>query len=373
MSTAQKTTTDPDGQQGNGGPPTTPPTTPPTPSPTPSPTPPGPNPPQPPTPSWRGCTSGLPQKWSATAAWRQSVQRSRIMFLDELLRLELTDDASKQEREFLINDLLEDANRASTQKVGLRKWWWGTEVERAWARLNEVEERTVDLLPQEELLARAADTSARGGFYLKTDDKRLQDLEALRMKAAKSDPPAPPAGLRPSIVEVLRATHTQSERANQEARYLRNRLLIASAASLLFAVLLVAAQWRLPDAAFAGSISNWHGPAWAYLVVLMLFGGVGALFTAIPALSRIPSDFGPFNLPLQQALLKIVFGPLVAVIGLAILATNAVHVGPPATWPALLLIAVVFGAGQHAVTRYVDQRADEILTAVVPSPKSQTS
>jgi hypothetical protein len=86
-----------------------------------------------------------------------------------------------------------------------------------------------------------------------------------------------------------------------------------------------------------------------------------------------PSDFSPFNLPMQQALLKIVFGPLVAVVRIAILSTHALHVAPPGTWPALLLLAVMFGAGQQAVTRYVDHRAGEILAVTAPSPTRKTT
>lgn len=61
-----------------------------------------------------------------------------------------------------------------------------------------------------------------------------------------------------------------------------------------------------------------------HLLIVMIFGGVGALFTAIPAVSKIPSDYGPFNLPMQQALLKMVFGPLVAVIGLAVIGNDEI-------------------------------------------------
>jgi hypothetical protein len=39
----------------------------------------------------------------------------------------------------------------------------------------------------------------------------------------------------------------------------------------------------------------------------------------------------------------------------------------PKTWAGIVLLAVVFGAGQQAVTRYVDQRASEILTAAAGS------
>jgi hypothetical protein len=105
----------------------------------------------------------------------------------------------------------------------------------------------------------------------------------------------------------------------------------------------------------------------------MLFGAVGALFTAIPAVSGIPTNFGPFNLPLQQGLLKIAFGPLVAVIGLALMGNGIGPIKPPQTVSELLLLAVIFGAGQHAVTRYVDKRAGQILTAASPTAPTTTT
>jgi hypothetical protein len=296
------------------------------------------------------------------------------MLLCDLCRLNLTDKCQQEERTFLITELLEDADAASNEKVGFRKWWWGTEIERAMARLYEVGQRTVDLLPDCELLARAAFACERGSRYLRHDDKRLQDLEALRMRAAMVNPPRPTAGLRSAVVEVLRATSAQSDRTNQEARYFRNRLLIASVLCFLFAVAIVVVQWRLgEDERLLVPPKDWHGSAWQFLVAVMTFGGVGALFTAIPAMANVPSDFSPFNLPYPQALLKIVFGPLIAVIGIAILSSATALHPAPGTWSALLLFAVAFGAGQQAVTRYVDHRADAILAAVAPSQALKTT
>ncbi len=313
--------------------------------------------------SWRGFRSGLPQKWSYSAPWRQEVQRRRITLLDELARLELQ-GAQQESRAYLINDLLADANVASGEKVTLRKWWWGTEIERAWSRLREVEERTVHLLPDPELPACAANAARPGNSYLDANDPGLQHLQVLR---AQQDPPPSTDELRSSIVAVLRAAHDKADHVNREARYLRNRLLIASALSVLFAVAIVLAQSSLKGVSFLDKADRWDGSGWSYLVVVMLFGGVGAMFTAIPAISKIPSNFGPFNLPLQQGLLKIAFGPLVAVVGIALLSTGVSPQIVPQTLPSLLLMAALFGAGQHAVTRYVDQRAEQILTAGSPT------
>src|SRR6478672_9180377 len=182
--------------------------------------------------SWRGLGSGLRQSWSHSAPWRQEVQRRRITLLDELARLELH-GAQQEVRAYLINDLLEDANVASGEKVTLRKWWWGTEIERAWARLREVDEQTVHLLPDPELPACVADAARHGNAYLDANDPVLQRLQAL---SARQDPPVSTDELRSSIIRVLRAAHGKADHANREARYLRNRLLIASALSVLFAV-----------------------------------------------------------------------------------------------------------------------------------------
>jgi hypothetical protein len=121
------------------------------------------------------------------------------------------------------------------------------------------------------------------------------------------------------------------------------------------------------------AIAGWHHRAWAFLLVVMIFGSVGALFTTIPAMAKIPLNFSPFNFPYQQALLKILFGPLVAVIGIAILNTGDLPVKAPTSLPTLALYAVFFGAGQHMVTRYVDERAKAILSYPAPAPPRATT
>lgn len=316
--------------------------------------------------AWNGFESGLPKSWRWTSPWRQTVQRHRITLLDDLARLELKNRPDQEQRAFLINSLLSDAGNASQSRVGIRKWWWGTEIERAWARLREVEERTVDLLPDAELTARGTEALACASLHLDSDDKRQKRMQALLADSSHTNA----ADLRPSIIGVLRASHDNSGRSNQEARYLRNRLLLASGVCLFVSAMVLLTQWLFSDDHFLTlPAGTFKGSPWHYLFLVMLFGSVGALFTGIPAMSKVPSDHSPFNLPLQQGLLKMVLGPLVAVVGLLILDADVLHVGSSNTLIGNLFLAVVFGAGQHAVTRYVDQRANEILTAETGSAK----
>lgn len=309
------------------------------------------------------------------------------MMLCDLLRLNLTQQDQIDERAFLVGELLKDANIASREKISFWRWWWGTEIERAWARLHEVGQRTVDLLPEDELLTWAAFATARASDYLKATDPRLERLQELVTQASNSPavkppppapqrpaPPEPPAlALRSAIVEVMRATQRCTDKKSQEARYFRNRLVIASLISFLFTVAIFFVQLQLGNPDLLPAIAGWYHRAWALLLVVMIFGSVGALFTTIPAMAKTPCNFSPFNFPYQQALLKILFGPLVAVIGIAILSAGDLPVKAPTTLPALALYAVFFGAGQHIVTRYVDQRAKDILSGTdPPAPKDAT-
>jgi hypothetical protein len=312
-------------------------------------------------PGWR---LELPKEWMRSAPWRATVHRRRLMLYNDLARLPLSGD--KDAERTALYQLLDDAGVACHATVGLRKWWWGTEVERAWAALREVEERTVDLLPDDELPASATQAVAHAGSYLKADDKRLLHLEALRLEASKTQTAAPVAGMRSAIIEVLRAAHAEADRTNQEARFLRNRVLLASCFSVAFAGLVVLLQGWLGSVSLLDVPENSSVAPWRFLVIVMVLGAVGALFTAIPAMSNTPSDFSPFNLPLQQALLKLSFGPVVALTGFAIVNTEPIEGANPTTWPGVILLAIVFGAGQQAVTRYVDARAADILSAAAP-------
>ncbi|MFF0492622.1 hypothetical protein ACFYTQ_26640 [Nocardia sp. NPDC004068] len=317
----------------------------------------------------------VPSKWKFTAAWRQAVQRRRTMLvgeLDSIDRSHWTNSERTQSAHLLC--LLADANAATQQRVGPLKWWWGTEIERAWARLREVEERIPALLPDAALLRRVDDALAHADVYLPASDRRVTHLNELRQAARDATPrwktplrqrstAVRAAELRSSIVDVLRASHRQADQANQEARHLRNRLILASAASVTFLALVVVAQAWLPEVRFI-SVPPDLAPItpWKFALLIMLFGAIGALFTAIPAMSEVPSDKSPFNLPLQQAFLKIAFGPLVAFIGSAVVRSDFVNTSP-SSWPGLLAIVTALGAGQQAVTKYVDNRAEKILAA----------
>lgn len=300
------------------------------------------------------------------ASWRQAVVTRATR-----LRAELDGVASRTSSIAAAHsELYARLDRAEDHALngpgGALRWWHGTEIELAWGDLRLVEEEMVAHLPDADLDAAAAEAAIHARFAGIGDaDDRLLLLQSLRLARAKDPHRSPPSEIRPAIAEVLRASHDASTRAHVEARLLRNRLFETTAVTVLFATLLVVAQGLTGDTAFVSMPEEWDVAPWIQLLVAMLFGMVGALFTAIPAMASVKGDSSPFNLPLPQALVKVAVGAVTAVAGLG--AIEAVG-GPdtelrPDNVPQLLALAFLFGAAQQTVTRYVDARAKTVLAA----------
>lgn len=173
-------------------------------------------------------------------------------------------------------------------------------------------------------------------------------------------PPAPPANLRTAILSVFRKSFSRTDGFQQTARAFRNRLVIMSLVCFLVDAVLVVIQWRLPQAIILKP-PNTDASRWALLLLLMVFGSVGGLVSAIPAVAAIPTVQSPFNFPMQQALLKVVFGSLTALSGVIVLDSASVTNGF-GSLEALLGAAIVFGAAQQVVTQYLDRRAGKLLS-----------
>ncbi len=108
-------------------------------------------------------------------------------------------------------------------------------------------------------------------------------------------------------------------RSTADARAFRNRLIVISLISIVTSALLVILQWRLPAASIIEHPKGATGEsAWALMLLVMAFGCVGALVSAIPAMAAIPRVKSPFNFPLQAALMKVFVGSLTALVGVIV-------------------------------------------------------
>lgn len=162
---------------------------------------------------------------------------------------------------------------------------------------------------------------------------------------------------------VFRASYARSDAFHHDARGFRNRLVIIMLVMIVAAVALLIIQWRLSHARILPPPqSNSHLSGWALMLLVMVFGIIGALVTTIPAMAAIPTAATPYNFPLQQSFVKVLAGSLFAVVGVLAIGNPGV-VGGFSSLESLLAIAIVFGAGQQAVTQFLDKRAEKIIGA----------
>ena len=97
------------------------------------------------------------------------------------------------------------------------------------------------------------------------------------------------------------------------------------------------------------------------LLTLQLWGMVGGLIGAIPAMWNIRGSAGPVGLQLAQLAVKIPTGAWTGLVGVMMLQAEiipSIQVPPDHS---LAAYAILFGAGQQALTRFVDQRAGSVL------------
>jgi hypothetical protein len=216
--------------------------------------------------------------------------------------------------------------------------------------------------------------------------------------AAEPDPagsgkPADPAAVRPTagelaqaeldargrhqVGELIRAIYGVWDERYARSRNFRNRLIrtfLVLSAAVLGLVLLSALAGHTPEfcglrPASAGehaidSCPSHHAaPDTSDLALVLIFGAVGGLLGALPALARMSGSWNRFGLPSWQAALKIPTGALTGLLGALLLNAGIAQLSPTASPAALLVTALGFGAGQQAVTRYVDRHTESLLAA----------
>jgi hypothetical protein len=175
--------------------------------------------------------------------------------------------------------------------------------------------------------------------------------------------PAPPASARTAIQAVLRRSFATTDAFHHAARAFRNRLVVMTGVTVVVGTALIVVQWRIPAAAIVQQPDgSTNLSRWAVLLLVMVFGAVGALVSTIPAIAAIPRVSSPFNFPLQQAFLKIALGSLTAVVGVVATGSAGFSKGY-ANLEALIGVAVVFGAAQQAVTQFLDKRAGQLVAS----------
>ncbi|HET6967836.1 MAG TPA: hypothetical protein VFI44_06140 [Ornithinibacter sp.] len=252
---------------------------------------------------------------------------------------------------------VDEAVRLAAGRTNPAEWWSGGRVEACWRELRLAEEVVLDVGSAHEVGARVLDARTHAAYYLGTEDTRTKNLATLLERGAAFPDLVPAARI------ALAASHEASDREHRARRSFLNTLRATTALLAVLAASLVAAvaawEWELlPTVADRQPVE--------LTIIAMLFGALGALFSAIPSIAQMPSKAQTFSTVRIQAVLKVVVGAWSAVVGLmavtASLATTGLGAatGDTQTLAGFAMVAAFFGAGQEAVTRFADHKAADL-------------
>lgn len=176
-------------------------------------------------------------------------------------------------------------------------------------------------------------------------------------------PPAAPTTLKTAIYAALRQAFDRSDQFHRDLRALRNRIVVISLITIMIDAGIVVLQVFLPKAPILYTqMPHLSLARWQVVLLVMVFGCVGALLSAIPAMAAIPRVSSPFNVPLQQGLLKLIAGSLTAFVGVLLAGSTTGITTGFTSLPAMLAASAAFGAGQQVVTQFLDRRAGQIAS-----------
>jgi hypothetical protein len=295
----------------------------------------------------------------------------------------------------------------------LLSMWTGADYETAWAALHRAEGLLLLLAP--DAMVRFEATKIRAILKASQDGKdsdaaRYDDVftrvlgdatatprRATGKKNGNPTPAVPTSGNQPQVTStngvnrndrimlqaIQRDQFEKWEEARSRVRLFRN--LLTCVIPVLVAALAGAAlvqwlkphflpvDWQLSTAAGApaqpGSAS--HS---ADVLVIELLGAFGALLSSVWAVSRLQSFPRFWGLPLAQLLLKLPVGASTALIGILLWQSGVLTGATKLTWDKVIPYAVLLGVAQEAVTRLVDNKANNLLdtaakasTATLPS------
>ena len=301
----------------------------------------------------------------------------------------------------------------------LANLWSGALVHCAFVNLHHAKVVLVDLYAEEDIQAAAPAVLARLQTCLPPHDQRWQRAEALfgsqisgvpagarsrgwldgegRIQPGQERPLAAGAQARCSTGEfalrraalrdAMQVSYDGADEQHARVRSFRNVLITGAVllSMLVIAVCLIGARnpKAIPlcsnpsstSAAVAVAVpqkvcptSEWtdtYGPRGGDVAIVALMGVLGAALSATLAVQKLRGTAAPYPVPVALAFFKLPAGALTAIAGLLLLKGDFVpgfsHLDSQGQ---ILAYAIVFGVAQHLVTRFVDQRADDMLSSL---------
>ena len=294
---------------------------------------------------------------------------------------------SGEEREILeaVEEGLETAITAATKGNAwdrLKAWWTGSAITQAWEAVHHAElalvgiERKRDvraIIPR--LLAwieTAMDESKRRKHHEEVLTAQIpppqEQSDSEEGGAGAEKPKLDRTAVRQALMDVIAANRERY--AN--LRTFRNILIVATA--LLALLVLVAAVWHAANPSILTLCPQGKhcppGPEGSSVALVALLGAIGGSLAFASGLAEAETTPTRYDPKAWQASLKPVTGAVTALLG--VLFVQAGFLVPPAgnKGYSLLVYAVLFGFSGQLLTRFVDKKADELIS---PSPDPKKS
>jgi hypothetical protein len=274
------------------------------------------------------------------------------------------------------------------RRLGLVDWYRGTSIEQAYRSLHAARVFLVELVADEDVDALVPGVLARVQSCLPATDPQRIELEKLPRVDQKTK--------RAKLVRALERGYAASDEAHAHIRRFRNVLLCTAALIAFFTMLLVfqVAQHPAavplcfhPDITTAQAAMLQHQPAVSSRVVcpsgeqilggsplqpsgpdVWIVAGLGLLgggLASAVSVRKVVRSAAPYDVPLALALLKVPTGALTAVTGILLLGGGFVPgFSELDTQRQILAYALIFGYAQQLATRYLDDRATNLLAEV---------
>jgi hypothetical protein len=294
--------------------------------------------------------------------------------------------------------------------------WSGALVCSAFANLHAAKVVLVDLYAEEDIQAAAPGVLARLQACLPSNDQRRQRAEALfgspasavpsgahsqgspngesRIQPAERKPLASGAHAgcstgdlalrRSSLRDAMQVSYDAADEQYARVRSFRNVLITGAVllSMLVIAVCLVGARYStaIPlcsnpssTTATAGAtgpqvvcptseLADTSVPHVGDVAVVALMGILGAALSATLTVQKLRGTAAPYAVPVALAFFKLPAGALTAIAGLLLIKGDFVPgFSQLDSQGQILAYAIVFGVAQHLVTRFVDQRADDVV------------
>lgn len=293
--------------------------------------------------------------------------------------------------------------------------WSGALVCCAFANLHAAKVVLVDLYAEEDIQAAAPGVLARLQACLPSDDQRRQRAEAMFGSQTSAEPsgslsqgwlngqnrtqpaerrtqaPGAQAGcptgelaLRRSLLrDAMQVSYDAADEQYARVRSFRNVLVTGAVllSMLVIAVCLVGARnpKAIPLCSSPSSTTAAVAPAAPHEVcptsdlanaprggdvaVVALMGVLGAALSATLAVQKLRGTAAPYSVPVGLSFFKLPAGALTAIAGLLLIKGDFVPgFSQLDSQGQILAYAIAFGVAQHLVTRFVDQRADDVLS-----------